>query len=249
MTFKDKAAIVTGASRGIGKEIALMLADEGADVAFTYLKSEAQAQELALQIQNKGRKALALKIDSSDFDQAKVLIEKTKEAFGRLDFLVNNSGITRDKALMLMTREDWGEVINTNLTGTFNVSRQAIVTFLKQKSGSIVNIASISGIIGLSRQANYASSKAGIIGFTRSLARETAAYNIRVNAVAPGFIETDMIAGLKPEYKDAMLVNIPLNRFGKASEAAAAVKFLLSDAAGFITGQVLVVDGGLSIKI
>ncbi|MCX5712726.1 MAG: SDR family oxidoreductase, partial [Candidatus Omnitrophica bacterium] len=171
------------------------------------------------------------------------------EAFGKLDFLVNNSGITRDKALMLMTKEDWGDVINTNLTGTFNVSRQAIVTFLKQKSGSIVNITSVSGMIGLSRQTNYASSKAGIIGFTRSLARECAPYNIRVNAVAPGFIQTDMVAGLKPEYKEAMLANIPLNRFGKASEVAAAVKFLLSDAACFITGQVLVIDGGLSIKI
>ncbi|MFA6350512.1 MAG: 3-oxoacyl-ACP reductase FabG, partial [Candidatus Omnitrophota bacterium] len=207
------------------------------------------AQELVLQIKNKGRRVLALKIDSSDFEQAKVLIEKTKEAFGKLDFLVNNSGITRDKALMLMTKEDWGEVINTNLTGTFNVTRQAIVTFLKQKSGSIVNITSVSAMIGLSRQTNYASSKAGIIGFTRSLARETAPYNIRVNAVAPGFIETDMVSGLKPEYKEAMLKNIPLSRFGRTTDVASAVKFLLSDKASFITGQVLAVDGGLSIKI
>lgn len=249
MIFKDKVAIVTGASRGIGKAIALMLADEGAAVVFTYLNNEALARELSLQITNKGAKALALKIDSSDFEQAKALIEKTKEAFGRLDILVNNAGITRDKALMFMTKEDWGDVINTNLTGTFNVSRQAIVTFLKQKSGRIVNITSVSGITGLSRQVNYASSKAGIIGFTRSLARETAAYNIRVNAVAPGFIDTDMVSALKPEYKEAMLVNIPLNRFGKAIEVAQAVRFLLSDSAGFITGQVIVVDGGLSIKI
>jgi len=249
MIFKDKAAIVTGASRGIGKEIALMLAEGGANVAFTYLKSENDAQELALQIKNKGRKALALKIDSSSFDQAKDLIAKTKEAFGNIDILVNNSGITRDKALMMMTRDDWSDVINTNLTGVFNVTRQAIITFLKQKSGNIVNITSVSGIIGMGRQVNYASSKAGIIGFTRSLAREVAAYNIRVNAVAPGFIQTDMVSALKEDYKNMMLENIPLCRFGTPIEVAQAVRFLLSDAANFITGQVIVVDGGLSIKI
>lgn len=246
--FKDKVAIVTGGSRGIGRAICLMLADEGADVAFTYLKSAREAGALKQEIEKKGAKALALQIDVRDFQKAKELIEKTKQAFGRLDFLINNAGITKDKALMMMDKDEWQEVIDTNLTGTFNASRNAIVTFLKQKSGNIVNISSVSGIAGLARQTNYASSKAGIIGFTKSLAREVAAYNIRVNAVAPGFIETDMLAGLKDEHKAALAGQIPLGKFGAVEDVACAVKFLLSDASGYITGQTVVIDGGLFIQ-
>jgi 3-oxoacyl-[acyl-carrier protein] reductase len=246
--LKDKVAIVTGGTRGIGRAIVLELAREGVDVAFTYLKSTQEAQDLSQEVENVGRRCLALQIDVRDFKKAKELVEKTREYFGRLDILVNNAGITKDKALMLMTEEDWQEVIDTNLSGTFNVTRSAIVTFLKQKSGNIINITSVSGISGMNRQTNYAASKAGIIGFTKSLAKEVASYNIRVNAVAPGFIETDMIKGLKEEYKNELVKKIPLGRFGKVSDVAAAVKFLLSDAANFITGQTIVVDGGLFIQ-
>ncbi|MCK9604786.1 MAG: 3-oxoacyl-[acyl-carrier-protein] reductase [Candidatus Omnitrophica bacterium] len=248
MLLKDKVAIVTGGTRGIGRAIVLELAREGANVAFTYLRSQQEAESLCGEVEKLGRRALSLQIDVRDFQKAKELVEKVKEDFGRLDILVNNAGINKDKALMLMAKEDWQDVIDTNLTGTFNVSRNAIVTFLKQKSGDIINITSVSGIAGMGRQTNYAASKAGIIGFTKSLAKEVAAYNIRVNAVAPGFIETDMLSSLKDEYKDAIVKKIPLGRFGRAEDVTGVVKFLLSDAAGFITGQTIVVDGGLFIQ-
>lgn len=248
MLFKDKAAIVTGGSRGIGRAIVLMLASEGADVAFTYAKSSQAAEELASEVKKLNRKALPLQMDVRDFDKARELVEEVKKNLGRLDILVNNAGIIRDKALMMMAKEDWSEVIDTNLNGTFNVTRSAIVTFLKQKSGSIVNISSVSGVAGMSRQTNYAASKAGIIGFTRSLAKEAAPYNIRVNAVAPGFIETDMLLGLKAGHKEKIKEQVPLSRLGTAEDVANAVKFLLSEAANFITGQTIIVDGGLFIQ-
>ncbi|MBU1727483.1 MAG: 3-oxoacyl-[acyl-carrier-protein] reductase [Candidatus Omnitrophica bacterium] len=246
--LKNKVAIVSGGTRGIGRGICLMLAQEGADVAFTYLKSVDEAASLKKEIEKSGVKALALQVDVRDFDKTKEAVENVKTTLGGLDIIVNNAGITRDKALMMMSKEDWQDVIDTNLTGTFNLSRNAIVAFLKQKSGNIVNITSVSGVIGLARQTNYASSKAGIIGFTKSLAREVSPYGIRVNAVAPGFIETDMVSDLKPEYKGQLIKNIPLERFGKVEDVTGVVKFLLSEASSFITGQVMIIDGGLSIR-
>ena len=249
MKFAGRVAAVTGGARGIGKAIVLALAREGADVAFTYFKSSAEQEALVKEICALGRRSLAVQTDVRDFDKAKEFIEKVKAELGRLDILVNNAGITKDKALMMMARDEWKDVLETNLDGTFNVTRNAIVTFLKQKSGVIVNITSVSGVIGLARQTNYSASKAGIIGFTKALAREVAAYNIRVNAVAPGFIETDMVAGLKQEHKEKVMKAIPLARFGTADEVASAVIFLASDDSHYITGQTVVMDGGLSINI
>lgn len=246
MTLKGKVAIVTGASRGIGRAIALELAKQGISVCFTYLKNEDLASELVKEIEAKGVKALAIKADIKDFNSAKELIKKTIDNFGQLDILINNAGIIRDKALMMMSEEDWREVIDTNLTGVFNVSRAAIVTFLKQKKGDIINISSVSGLIGLPRQTNYSASKAGVIGFTKALAKETGPFGVRVNAIAAGFIDTDMTKDLKPELKEGMLKIIPLGRFGRVDEVAKVVTFLLTNS--YITGQTITIDGGLGIK-
>ena len=246
--LKDKVAIVTGATRGIGRAIAKAVAREGADVAFTYLKSTDRAESLSKEIQGLKRRPLALQVDVRDFQKSKEMVEVVKEKLGRLDILINNAGVTKDKALMMMTEDDWRQVIDTNLNGTFNVTRNCIVTFLKQKQGNIINVSSVSGIAGMARQTNYAASKAGIIGFTKSLAREVAAYNIRVNAIAPGFIETDMLSGLKDEHKEEIKKMVPLGRIGRSEDVTGAVKFLLSENSGFITGQTIVIDGGLFIQ-
>ena len=192
-------------------------------------------------------KVKAFQVDIKDFEAVKNWVEQTKEFLGGLDTVINNAGIIKDKALALMDPSEWRDVINTNLDGTFNLSRCAIITFLKQKSGNIVNITSVSGVVGLPRQTNYAASKAGIIGFTKALAREVALYGIRVNAVAPGFIETDMIKDLKEEHKAQILKHVPLARLGQPQEVAKAVKFLVSNASGYITGQTIIIDGGMSI--
>lgn len=248
MKFKDKVAIITGATRGIGRAVALELASGGCDIVFSYLKSDDLAASLEEEIKKMGRIVISAKVDTRDYAKAGELIALCKEKFGKIDILVNNAGITRDKALMLMEKKDWEEVIDTNLNGLFNVTRQAIVTFLKQKSGNIINITSISGIIGLSRQTNYSASKAGIIGFTKALAKEVAPFGVRVNAVAPGFIDTDMTAELKDNYREKILEGLPLSRFGEPREVAKLVSFLASDAADYITGQVVRIDGGLGIQ-
>jgi len=246
MILKGKNAIISGGTRGIGRAIALELARQGVNVSFNYLKSEKEALELVKELEKLNVKAKAYCVDIRDLDAVNEWTRRTKEEFGGLDILINNAGITKDKALLFMEKSDWHDVIDTNLTGVFNLTRAVITGFLKQKSGNIVNISSVSGVIGVARQANYAATKAGIIGFTKSLAKEVAAYNIRVNAVAPGFIETDMVKTLKEDYKNQMLKEIPMARFGAPEEVAKTVVFLLSEASSYITGQTIIIDGGMA---
>jgi 3-oxoacyl-[acyl-carrier protein] reductase len=245
MSLRGEAAIVTGGSRGIGKAIVLKLIQEGAKVVFTYLKSDENAAATLDRIKETGGEARAVKADVRKLEEAKRIVAETIDIFGKLDILVNNAGIIKDKALMGMESSDWQDVIDTDLTGYFNMARASIITMMKQKRGCIINISSIAGVTGTPRQVNYSSAKAGIIGLTKSLAKEVAAYNIRVNAVAPGYVDTDMTRDLKQ--KDVLQKAIPLGRFGKPEEVAEAVSFLASDRAGYITGQVVKVDGGLAI--
>lgn len=249
MSLKGKTAIISGADRGIGHAIALELAGEGVNIAFNYFRNKQAAEELEKALAAKKVKAKASQVDIRDYAAVNDWVKKTKEEFGGLDIVVNNAGIINDKALMSMTREDWQGVIDTNLGGCFNLTQSCIIGLLKQQSGNIVNISSVTGVTGQASQTNYAASKAGIIGFTKSLAKETARYNIRVNAVAPGFIETDMVKGLKDAYREKVLAKIPLARFGRPEEVAKAVRFLVSDESQFITGQTIIIDGGMSLAI
>lgn len=245
MTLKDKVAIVTGGTRGIGRAIALEFVQNGVKVVLTYLKNDEAAGMVLNEIRELNGEARAIKADVKDYGQAKMVIGEAVKKFGRLDILVNNAGIVRDKALMMMDPAEWQEVIDTNLTGYFNMARASIVTLMKQKSGNIINISSVAGVVGMPRQVNYSSAKAGILGLTKSLAKEAGPYNIRVNAVAPGYIDTDMTRDLK--CKEELVNRIPCGRFGTAKEIAKAVAFLASDDANYITGQVIKIDGGLAI--
>lgn len=246
MSLKDKTVIISGATRGIGRAIAIELAGEGTNISFNFLKSNKDAEYLEKEIKYLGVNVKSFQVDIRDYDAVKSWVDDTKELFGGIDIVINNAGVIKDRALALMELNDWHEVINTNLGGTFNLTRAAIVTFIKQRSGVILNITSVSGIVGMPGQTNYAASKAGIIGFTKSLAKEVASYKIRVNAIAPGFIETDMLKNLKEEYKSQIIKQIPLGRLGRPEEVAKVAKFLVSDQASYITGQTIIIDGGMS---
>jgi len=245
--LNGKVAVVTGASRGIGRAIALELAARGARVVVNYHRSEQAAQEVVSQIQANGGEAVASQADVSDFQQAQALIKFALETFGDLHILVNNAGITRDTLLMTMSEEDWDEVIRTNLKSTFNCSKAAIRHMIRKRYGRIINIASVAGQMGNAGQTNYSASKAGQIGFTKALAREVASRNITVNAIAPGFVDTEILNTMPRETLEAALKLVPLGRMGRPEEIAFAVAFLASDQAAYITGQVLGVDGGMAM--
>lgn len=246
LSLSERVAVVTGGSRGIGRAIVRELCRKGVKCIFTYLTNEALARELSEEIKAEGGVALPVKADVRDFEQAKALVEQAKE-LGRYDILVNNAGITRDRAFMFMSPEEWKDVIDTNLTGVFNITRASIISFLKQQGGNIINLSSVSGLHPMPGQVNYAASKAGIIGFTKALAREVAPYNIRVNAIAPGFIHTDMTEKISPKLREKLVEMIPFKRFGTPEEVARIVLFLISDESAYITGQTIEIDGGLGL--
>lgn len=244
--LEGKVALVTGASRGIGAAIAVRLASEGAAVAVNYSGSQTAAEAVVAGIEEAGGRALALKADVSDAAECAALVEATIGELGGLHIVVNNAGIARDGLFVRMSDSDWDDVIRTNLGGVFAVTRAATRHLMKQREGSIINISSVIGLVGNAGQANYAAAKAGVIGLTKSLARELGSRGVRANAIAPGFIETDMTADLREDLRAAARAGIAMDRFGDPSDIAAAVAFLASDDARYITGQVLAVDGGMT---
>lgn len=239
-----KVALVTGSAQGIGRAIARLLAENGADVVISDINLE-KAQETAKEIQAIGRRSLAIKANVADLSDVERMMETIIEQFGRIDILVNNAGITRDRLILRMTEEDWDAVLDVNLKGTFNCTKAAIRYMAKHKSGKIVNIASVSGEMGNPGQANYAASKAGVIGFTKTIAREYAARGINVNAVAPGFIQTAMTDAIPEKARESLIQMIPMERMGQPEDVAQAVLFLVSERSSYITGQVLNVNGGI----
>ncbi len=241
----NKTALITGATRGIGKQIALTLAQNGYDIAINYRTENDALKETKKQIEEKGVKCLTVQGDVSNFEDCEKFVKEIIEEYGKIDVLVNNAGITKDTLLMRMKKEDFEDVIDTNLVGTFNVTKNVISHMMKARSGRIINISSVVGVAGNAGQTNYSASKAGMIGFTKSLAKEVASRGILVNAVAPGFIETGMTDVLKDEIKEEIAKSIPLKRMGKTEDVANVVKFLVSEESSYITGQVINVDGGM----
>lgn len=241
----EQVAIVTGGSRGIGRAISIKLAESGADVVIFYAGNQQKAEETVAEIEQLGRRALALQVDVASSEQVNAAFKQVISSFGRIDILVNNAGITRDNLAMRLKEEDWDQVIDTNLKGVFLCSKAAIRPMMKQRKGRIINISSVVAVMGNPGQANYCAAKAGVIGLTKSMAKELAARQITVNAIAPGFIDTDMTDVLADDLKQQILSGIPLARFGDANDIAEAVNFLAGAGAGYITGQTLNVDGGM----
>ncbi|MFF5128712.1 3-oxoacyl-[acyl-carrier-protein] reductase [Streptomyces syringium] len=248
MTSKDtRVALVTGGSRGIGRATVLRLAQDGFDVAFCYQSNDEAARELEKQVTGIGVRVLARKADVTDAEAVKALVAETEDLLGPVDVAVTAAGITRDNPLVMMTEDQWHQVLDVNLDGVYNLCRAVVFSMMKRKSGAIVNLSSVAGVYGNATQTNYSASKAGIIGFSRALAKEVGRYGIRVNVVAPGFIDTDMTSVLTGAVKDKALEQVPLGRLGTAEEVADLVGYLASDRAGYVTGSVLQIDGGITI--
>ena len=247
MLLENKTALITGAAKGIGKAIALKFASEGADIAFTYLTSKDAAMDTKRELEAYGVKVLAIASDASDFESAAKVVEQVLSEFSRIDILVNNAGITKDGLMMRMSEEQWDAVINANLKSAFNFIHAVTPSMLRNRAGSIVSISSVVGVHGNAGQSNYSASKAGIIGLSKSMAQEVGSRGIRVNVVAPGFIRTDMTAGIPPETLKAWEAGIPLRRGGVPEDVANVCLFLASDMAAYITGQVIAVDGGMAM--
>ncbi len=246
-SLDGKVCLVTGGTRGIGRSIALALAKNGADVAITFASSVEAAAEVKAEIEALGRKALTFQADAVDFEQAENVIKSITEELGKLDVLVNNAGITRDNLIMRMSQEQWDEVINTNLKSVFNYSKAAIRPLMRQRNGVIINISSVVGLSGNAGQTNYSASKAGLIGFTKSLAKELSSRNIRVNAIAPGYIKTEMTGKLPEDVLKKIEAEIPLGHAGETDDISNGVVFLSSDAARYITGETIRIDGGMAM--
>lgn len=242
-----KVALVTGGSRGIGRACVLRLAQDGYDVAFCYSSQADAAESVRKEAAEYGTRIFAAQADVADADSARALVKQVSEELGSVDTLVTSAGVVRDNPLLLMTDEQWRQTLDVNLTGTYNLCRAVVFDMLKRRSGSIVTLSSVAGVYGTPTQSNYSATKAGIIGFTKSLAKEVGQYGIRANAVAPGFIETDMVADLDADYRNKMVERVPLRRMGTADEVAELVAFLASDKAAYITGSVVQIDGGIVV--